>query len=128
MKEYTDRNDIHPGLVSEPVSTYSSPSSIQRKASILSASLMDELLRQDDDVKLWIIQQLSESMMSKRQDEADISRQSAKRKLIEAQLDELHITGSLRRLVGVVPTREGEEEDWKKEKEAYLMEKYGKMR
>ena len=124
MKDYPDFNDILSGQVNEPISTYGSPLSMQGKKEAFSASMMDELLRQDDDVKLWIIQQLSGSMMSKRQDGADISRQSARRKLIEAKLDELHITGSLRRLVGAVPSEEGEEDDWKKKKEAYLTKKY----
>lgn len=44
----------------------------------------------------------------------------------KAALDELHITGSLRRLVGALPSEEREEDDWKKMKEVYLMEKYGK--
>ena len=87
---------------------------------------MNELLCQDNDVKLWIIQKLSESMITKQQDGSDLVQQSARRKMIEEKLDELNITGSLRRLVGAVPFEEGEEDDWKKKKEAYLMEKFGR--
>ena len=47
-----------------------------------------------------------------------------KHKEIETKLDELHVTGSLRRLFGAAPFVD-EDDDWKKEKEAYLMEKYG---
>lgn len=53
-------------------------------------------------------------------------RRTAKRKKIEAKLDELHVTGSLRRLIGALPDTGNVDDDWKKEKEAYLMEKYGK--
>ena len=45
----------------------------------------------------------------------------AKRKEIDAKLDELQVTGSLRRLVGVVPDTGNK--NWKKEKEEYLQEK-----
>lgn len=47
----------------------------------------------------------------------------AKRKEIDARLDELHVTGSLRRLVGAVPNTG--DKNWKQEKEEYLQEKYG---
>lgn len=48
----------------------------------------------------------------------------SKRKEIEARLDELHVTGSLRRLFGASPFMD-EDDDWKKEKEAHLTSKYG---
>lgn len=48
------------------------------------------------------------------------------RKKIEAKLDELHVTGSLRRLIGAISDASNDDDDWKKEKENYLMEKYGK--
>ena len=126
MKDYTDLNDMPFGQVNEPISTYGSPLSMPGKKSAFSASVMNELLCQDNDVKLWIIQKLSESMITKQQDGSDLVQQSARRKMIEEKLDELNITGSLRRLVGAVPFEEGEEDDWKKKKEAYLMEKFGR--
>lgn len=55
----------------------------------------------------------------------DDDRRMSKRKKIKAKLDELLVTGSLRRLIGAIPYT-GNGDDWKKEKEAYLMEKYGK--
>lgn len=42
---------------------------------------------------------------------------------IDAKLDELQVTESLRRFVGVVPDME--DKNWKQEKEEYLQEKYG---
>lgn len=50
----------------------------------------------------------------------------SKRKKIEAKLDELQVTGSLRRLIGALSDASNGDDDWKKEKDAYLMEKYGK--
>ena len=45
----------------------------------------------------------------------------AKRKEIDAKLDELQVTGSLRRLVGAIP--DTGDKNWKQEKEEYLQEK-----
>ncbi|MDM8155979.1 hypothetical protein QUW14_17085 [Bacteroides gallinaceum] len=86
---------------------------------------MDELLHQSDEIKLLIINKLSESMIKQK----DVERTEnvaglSKRKEIEAKLDELHVTGSLRRLFGAAPFID-EGDDWKKEKEAYLTSKYG---
>ena len=55
----------------------------------------------------------------------DDDRRMSKRKKIEAKLDELQVTGSLRRLIGALSDASNGDDDWKKEKEAYLMEKYG---
>ena len=82
----------------EPLVGYASPDvhTAERTAGI-SKALMDELLHQSNDVKLLIIQKLSESMMTPPKD--DKSREEklvARRKEIEAKLDELHVTGSLR--------------------------------
>ena len=127
MKEYTDKTDMQSGQVKEPLVGYASPAfqGKDRQAGISSA-LMDELLHQSNDVKLLIIQKLSESMMTPpKEDESRKEKLAARRKEIEAKLDELHITGSLRDLIGAIPLLEGEYFDWKKGKEAYLMEKYG---
>lgn len=93
--------------------------------SALNSALMDELLHQSDEIKLLIINKLSESMIKQK----DVERTEnvaglSKRKEIEAKLDELHVTGSLRRLFGAAPFID-EGDDWKKEKEAYLTSKYG---
>ena len=127
MKEYADKTDMQSGQVKEPLVGYASPSvhAAERTAGISSA-LMDELLHQSNDVKLLIIQKLSESMMtSPKEEKSREEKLAARRKEIEAKLDELHVTGSLRDIVGAIPMLEGEDFDWKKEKEAYLMEKYG---
>lgn len=115
------------GQVKEPLVGYASPAvHATERAAGISSALMDELLHQSNDVKLLIIQKLSESMMTPpKEDELRKEKLAARRKEIEAKLDELHITGSLRDLIGAIPVLEGEDFDWKKEKEAYLMEKYG---
>lgn len=89
----------------------------------VSGELMDELMRQSDEAKLYIISRLSESMMKDPVEAPDPMKQE-KRKEIEAKLDELHVTGGLRRLFGAAPFID-EDDDWKKEKEAYLRNKYG---
>ena len=96
------------------------------KMSVLGSALMDELLRQSDEIKLLIINKLSESLIKQKDAEKTEStvELSNKRKEIEAKLDELHVTGSLRRLFGASPLID-EDDDWKKEKEAYLTAKYG---
>ena len=127
MKEYTDKTDMQSGQVKEPLVGYASPAvHATERAAGISSALMDELLHQSNDVKLLIIQKLSESMMTPpKEDESRKEKLAARRKEIEAKLDELHVTGSLRDLIGAIPVLEGEDFDWKKEKEAYLMEKYG---
>lgn len=128
MKEYTDKTDAQSVQVKEPLAGYASPAvhTAERTAGIPGA-LLDELLHQSNDVKLLIIQKLSESMMTppKEKEESREEKLATRRKEIEAKLDELHVTGSLRNLIGAIPVLEGEDFDWKKEKEAYLMEKYG---
>lgn len=127
MKEYTDKTDMQSGQVKELLVGYASPAvHATERAAGISSALMDELLHQSNDVKLLIIQKLSESMMTPpKEDESRKEKLAARRKEIEAKLDELHVTGSLRNLIGAIPVLEGEDFDWKKEKEAYLMEKYG---
>ena len=109
MKEYVDKTDTQSGQVKEPLVGYASPA-FQGKGwqAGISRALMDELLHQSNDVKLLIIQKLSESMMTPSKEEQS----------------RLHVTGSLRNLIGAIPVLEDEDFDWKKEKEAYLMEKY----
>ena len=127
MKEYADKADVPSGQVKEPLVGYTSPAVRTADGAVgISSALLDELLHQSNDVKLLIIQKLSESMMtSSKEDKSREEKLAARRKEIEAKLDELHVTGSLRNLIGAIPMLEGEDFDWKKEKEAYLMEKYG---
>ena len=127
MKEYADKNDAPSGQVKEPLLGYTSPAVRTADGAVgISSALLDELLHQSSDVKLLIIQKLSESMMTPpKEDKSREEKLAVRRKEIEAKLDELHVTGSLRNLIGAIPMLEGEDFDWKKEKEAYLMEKYG---
>lgn len=95
------------------------------KMSVLDSTLMDELLHQSDEIKLLIINKLSESMITRKDAEkTENTAGLSRRKEIEARLDELQVTGSLRRLFGAAPFMD-ESDDWKKEKEAYLTSKYG---
>ena len=95
------------------------------KMSVLGSALMDELLHQSDEIKLLIINKLSESMIRQKDaKKTENAAEASKRKEIEAKLDELHVTGSLRRLFGAAPFID-ESNDWKKEKETYLTSKYG---
>ena len=74
------------------------------KMSVLGSALMDELLHQSDEIKLLIINKLSESMIRQKDAEkTENAAEASKRKEIEAKLDELHVTGSLRRLFGAAP-------------------------
>lgn len=119
MKEYKKVED-NALLAGEPQAAYSRVS----RDPYVSRALMDELMSQSNEAKLYIISRLLESMMKENEAVQEQTIQ-AKRKEIEAKLDELHVTGSLRRLFGAAPFID-EDDDWKKEKEAYLMEKYGK--
>ena len=121
-KSHQDKNkDAHEAWV-----TYNTHHTDRGKMSVLDSTLMDELLRQSDEIKLLIINKLSESLIKQKDVEKTEStvELSDKRKEIEAKLDELHVTGSLRRLFGASPLID-EDDDWKKEKEAYLTAKYG---
>ena len=126
MKEYTEKTDTPSGQVKEPLVGYASPAVHTTERAVgISSALMDELLHQSNDVKLLIIQKLSESMMTpSKEEQSREEKLAARRKEIESKLDELHVTGSLRNLIGAIPVLEDEDFDWKKEKEAYLMEKY----
>ena len=75
----------------------------------------------EDDFDL-IKKVIDSNLISRKEDD----RRMSNRKKIEAKLDELHVTGTLRRLIGAIPYTSNGDDDWKKEKEAYLMEKYGK--
>ena len=59
----------------------------------------------------------------KEQDESRKEKLAARRKEIEAKLDELHVTGSLRDLVGSFPAMTDEEMEAAKDE--YFKEKYG---
>ena len=127
MKEYADMpEETQFGKVNEVPASYATP--LQGKVSIVPKSIMDELLHQSNDVKLLIIQKLSESMRTGQaqvEEGREVKLMADKRKDIEVKLDELHVTDSLRRLVGAIYDTDSDDYDWKKEKEAYLLEKYG---
>lgn len=124
MKEYAENPDMQSGQVREPLSAYVSLSQGKKVMGGISSALLDELLHQSNDVKLLIIQKLSESMMSPKEDEEQMKEKlAARRKEIEAKLDELHVTGSLRRLIGAFPSITDEEMEAAKDE--YFKEKYG---
>lgn len=110
----------------EPLSTYSSPYQGGKEKSVVSGGLLDDLLHQSNDVKLLIIQKLSESMMTSHVEEEEISmeaRPDARREEIEAKLNELHVTGSLRHLAGAIP--QITDEEMETAKATYFKEKFG---
>lgn len=125
MNEYKSHQDKNK-VAHEAWVAYNTHHTDRGKMSVLDSTLMDELLRQSDEIKLLIINKLSESLIKQKNVEKTEStvELSNKRKEIEAKLDELHVTGSLRRLFGASPLID-EGDDWKKEKEAYLTAKYG---
>lgn len=70
MKEYTtNMSDSKPEKVQEPLSAYVSSKPGNAQAVSIPHALMDQLLRQSNDVKLLIIQKLSESMMTPPQED-----------------------------------------------------------
>ena len=125
MNEYKSHQDKNK-VAHESCVAYNTHHTDRGKMSVLDSNLMDELLHQSDEIKLLIINKLSESLIKQKDAEKTEStvELSNKRKEIEAKLDELHVTGSLRRLFGASPLID-EDDDWKKEKEAYLTAKYG---
>ena len=125
MKEYSDKTDIQSGQAKEPFVGYASSvvHTTEREVGISSA-LMDELLHQSNDVKLLIIQKLSESMMTPpKEDKSREEKLAARRKEIEAKLDDRHVTGSLRNLIGSFPAITDEEMEAAKDE--YFKEKCG---
>ncbi len=125
MNEYKSHQDKN-RVAHEAWGTYNTHHTDRGKISILDSALMDELLHQSDEIKLLIINKLSESLIMQKdvEETESTTKLSNKRKEIEAKLDELHVTGNLRRLFGAAPLID-EDDDWKKEKEAYLTSKYG---
>lgn len=112
MKECPGKTNMQSGQVKESLSAYS--------------DLLDNLLYQSDDVKLIIIQKLSESIMTSHVKEEEISmeaRPDARREEIEDKLNELHVTGSLRHLVGAIP--QITDEEMETVKATYFKEKFG---
>ena len=95
MKEHVEKTDTLSGQVKEPLAGYASPAvHTTEKAVGISSALMDELLHQSNDVKLLIIQKLSESMMTPhKENQSGEEKLAARQKEIEAKLDELHVTG-----------------------------------
>ena len=96
----------------------------------VSRALMDELMNQSDEAKLYIIKQLSESMRSVAKDTegTEFSTEVEEReKQMETKRDhcrrKYHLPEGLIRHMGCIPPRTDEERE--KAIEDYLMEKYG---
>ena len=103
MNEYKSHQDKNK-VAHEAWVAYNTHHTDRGKMSVLDSTLMDELLHQSDEIKLLIINKLSESMIRQKDAEkTENAAEASKRKEIEAKLDELHVTGSLRRLFGAAP-------------------------
>ena len=87
------------------------------------------LLRQTPQIKLMIINKLSESLMeaistdspTQNTAETDIKAMEEKRKYYQRKYN---LSEDLSKLIGIVPAS-SVDEDWKQTKEDYLKEKYG---
>ena len=94
-----------------------------------SGQIMDMLLRQTPQIKLMIINKLSESLMeaiptdapAQNTVETDIKAMEEKRKYYQRKYN---LSEDLSKLIGIVPAS-SVNEDWKQAKEDYLREKYG---
>ena len=85
MKEYSDITLQHSGQVKEPLSAYAVPLQTQGNNADVTA-ILDNLLHQTNNVKLWVIQKLSESMITTKQEGYNEAQLLARRKKIEAKL------------------------------------------
>ena len=128
MKEYKEVEN-KPMVAGEPQAAYWGSSRGER---FVSGALMDELMRQTDEAKLYIISRLSESMMNLTKG-TDVTKPSTDaeewEKQMEAKRDyyrkKFHLPERLIRHIGCIPPRTDEERE--KAKEEYLMEKYGRI-
>lgn len=135
MKEYKEYGNV-PTAAGEPSASYSAVSS---SGKIVPSVLMDELMNQSDEVKLYIISQLSESMMRKAEaklgeNQAIVKEQNSYtnvaewEKQVEVKREyyrqKYNLPESLINLIGCVPPHTDEERE--KVREEYLMEKYGR--
>lgn len=128
MKGYKEIVHVD-GQVNEPVAAYSASAPQETAIPGLSDEILNELLRQKDEVKLMLIHKLAESMMKNSYAEKSVAlEETGNKDLMEAKRRYVQkkygLSESLTRLIGVLP----QDVDWKDAKLAYLEEKYGKCR
>lgn len=121
MKEY--KETVHAdGQVNEPAAAYSASASQETVIPGLSDEILNELLQQEESVRMMIIKKLEESLFHYNANTEPRGMLNRKED-IESTLDKLHVTGGLRRIVGAFPDLS--EQEMAQAKEAYLMEKHG---
>lgn len=127
MKEYKPIVS-HTAAVGEPTVLYNNFTE-NKGFTEYSGQIMDMLLRQTPQIKLMIINKLSESLMeaiptdasAQNTAETDIKVMEEKRKYYQRKYN---LSEDLAQLIGIVPIS-SIDEDWKQAKEDYLREKYG---
>ena len=134
MKEYKKHED-KPMVVNEPLAAYAGSST---NGQLVSTALMDELIGQPDEVKVYIINRLMGSMKHKKgikavekqfsadeseshADAADWQKEAENARAYYRQ--KYNLPESLISLIGCIPPLTDAERE--KVKEEYLMEKYG---
>lgn len=131
MKEYKKYEDKKQAA-GEPLPVYASPS-LKEKG--VPSVLMDELMNQPDEIKLYIISRLAESMKHKTKENPSFTTSTEspdnaieRQKQLEAKRNyyrqKYNLPENLIRLIGCLPSHTDEERE--KAKEEYLMEKYGR--
>lgn len=127
MKEYKPIVS-HTAAVDEPAVSYNYLAE-NKGFTEYSGQIMDMLLQQTPQIKLMIINKLSESLMeaiptdapAQNTAETDIKAMEEKRKYYQQKYN---LSENLSQLIGIVPAS-SVDEDWKQTKEDYLREKYG---
>ena len=131
MGEYK-RHQEKPLTLGESRALYTTRSSSGGKAPVPDSALMDELMSQSDEVKLLVINKLSESMMHKAErirlfTEKSPANDAEQQKQLEAKRDyyrqKYKLPEKLISLIGCIPPHTDEEREMVKEE--YLKEKYG---
>lgn len=111
----------------EPLVEYGLSSYRREPVAGISDQLMDKLLQQTDEVKLVIINRLTESMRQKQPEKETTVDLDAWKKSMEAKRKDIqekyHLPDGLTQLLGCMPPLSDEE--MAEAKEAYLQEKYG---
>lgn len=124
MKEYKPIEEKSTGMVNEPEFSYN----IKQPVLEFSNQMMDVLLKQTPQIKIMIINKLSESLLgnevSSAQETVDIDKESIEKKR-DYYRQKYNLPEKLVRLIGCIPPYTDEEIE--KIKEEYLMEKYGRQ-
>ena len=126
MNNYHKIPEETSGKAQEPAVEYGLSSYRREPVMGISDQLMDELLQQTDEVKLLIINRLSDSLRKKqlkKETSVDLDAwkksMETKRKAVQQKY---HLPDDLAQLLGCIPPLSDEEME--EAKEAYLQEKY----